>query len=149
MNPNSPHFLFDPTSPGWLKRKLRNGEYVSPADVARVIELNPGCERDPAIREHNIRCLNGDVRKPRGRRRLSAGRLARIYVAGVLVQEQIVEWRQGIGGDLPRKGRGQKSFSEAAYDKFGLALGLSGPALANALSSLKSNPLYGEGSAAD
>jgi hypothetical protein len=144
MTEDSVYYRFGPNSPGWIKRRLAKGQYVSGEDLARVERLHPGCLSDPVLREHNLRLLENKVKKPKGRPAQSLVRKAWICVAGQLVQEQIEEWRQGIGEDCPRKGRGELSLSEAAYEKFGRPLGLSGRALANAVSSLNSNALFGE-----
>lgn len=144
MDENSIWYLWDRNSPGWIKRKLAKGEYVGRADMARIGRLHPECMMDQVILEHNFRLHEGRVAKPSGRPATGPGRQATICVAGMLVKKQVAEWRQGIGDDLPNKGRNEKSLTEAAFDKFGLPLGLSGRALANAVSSLKSNPLFGE-----
>ena len=37
-----PWYLFHPDSPGYLERKLENGDHISRADLVRVFEANPG-----------------------------------------------------------------------------------------------------------
>jgi len=144
MNENSIWYLFDPNSPGWIRRRLETGEYVSGEDVARVARLHPDCMTDPVILGHSIRLHERKVKKPKGRKKETLGRRALICVAGMLAREQITEWKQETGDVCPRKGRSELSRSEAAYSRFGEPLGLSGRAFANAVSSLKRNPLFGE-----
>jgi hypothetical protein len=144
MTEDSVHYWFDPSSPGWIKRRLAKREYVSGEDIARVGRSHPECLSDPVIREHTLRALEGKVRPRKGRRKQSLGRMAKVWFAGQLAQEQIRLWKDGIGDDQPVKERGGKSRSEAAYEKFGLPLGLSWRGLQNEVSSLKSNPLFGE-----
>jgi len=144
MDTNTIYYLFDPHSPGWLKRRLKKAEHVSQADVARVARSSPECLADPLIREHAVCLLEGKVVRPKGRKPQTLGRRALIWVAGERVREQIAAWRAGIGEDVPLKVRGEPGLAAAAYSKFGRPLGLSGPALANAVSSLKSDPLFND-----
>lgn len=144
MDENSIWYQWDHNSPGWIKRKLAKGEYVGRADMARIGRLHPGCLSDPVILEHNFRLHEGRVAKDRGRPESSFGRQVMICFAGMLVKEQVAEWRQGVGDDVPKKGRSEKSRTEAAFEKFGWPLALSGRALANAVSAQKRHPLFGE-----
>jgi hypothetical protein len=71
-------------------------------------------------------------------------------VAGELAKEKMVAWREAWRDGVPNaptKGRGRPSLSELAYEEVAreMKFGMSGRALANALSRMKkTHPLFCE-----
>lgn len=148
MNKNSPYYLWDPTSIGWLERCFATGRHISTSDVRRVLAENPHLASDRSllnwIRESRAR----QPRRRAGRPKRDFLHQAKLVVAGWLAQDLIAEWReQRMRGDAdaPPKGRGLPSLSELAYEETARAFRLgSGPSLANAASALKEWPYFGD-----
>jgi len=150
MNTNSPYYHWHRSSPGWILRRHRNGEHITANDVARVLEAHPDAINDPVIRDYATRAARGELPKPAGRPARSIAHYAWLMVAHDRAQEKIASWRDARragASDAPRKGRGQPSLSELAYEEVAreMKFGMCGRALANALSRMKkTHPLFCE-----
>jgi hypothetical protein len=67
-----PWYLFHPDSPGYLERKLEDGETVSRADLVRVFEANPGHSWEGDLHALYSQLLNGTFKsKPGPKERFS------------------------------------------------------------------------------
>ena len=71
---------WEPTSPGWLLRKHREGEQISKAEVTRVIKANPDLEPDPVLFELMKGAISGSLKGKRGAKR-KPGKAAKEYAA--------------------------------------------------------------------
>ena len=139
MNPSSPWYLFDPTSPGWIIRRHKRGEYISAEDVARVVASYPDAVNDPLICGYIERAARGELRKPAGRPAKGIIHYLRLFLARDLVEEKVAAWREARrngSATAPPKGRGNPSLSELAYDEVAseMRFNISGRSLANAIS---------------
>jgi hypothetical protein len=148
MDPSSPHYLFDPSSPGWVLHRHAKGKHISSEDLDRVLSATPDCAAHPVIVDLIRRGLRGQLRKPAGRPALTLGRKALTFLAADLVRDRVLEWKRlresGLPG-APRRGLGNPGLTEAAFEEVARELKLgSGRSLANAVSALKLDPLFGE-----
>jgi len=138
----SPWHEYDPSSPGWLHRRHRNGEVILPADVERILSADRASFADPLTQDHVLRALRGELKPPRGRRPCGPTRDLRLGVAAELLAEETRAVRE------ERKARGitgggalVEPCVEAA-DRLGDALRLPrGRTLLNEISSWKSRYL--------
>jgi hypothetical protein len=148
VNKNSPYYLWDPTSIGWLERCFATGSHVSKQDVKRVLDANPDLASDSSVLAWIRATRAQQPRKPAGRPKRTFHQEANLVVAGWAAQDLIAEWReQRSRGDASRfpKGRGHPSLSELAYEKMARAFRLgSGGGLANAACALKDWPYFGD-----
>lgn len=129
-----PWHLFHPDSPGYLERRVAEGEPVSRADLARVFEANPGHKWDGALHSLYSQMLNGTFKgKPGPRERFSWAMWQCINAWVDLEAEDIRAHRAG----RPHK-RSDFSPMQQAYENTARRFGLgTGAALANSLSSRK------------
>lgn len=129
-------------SPGWLAWMESRGKQVSAEDVARIIEADPEHITDPILGDYILRGLRGELRRKPGRPAKGLGHLARILLAEDLVRERIAERK---AANEPRRKRGVPGLSETVHEEVARMMKLgSGRSLANAISSLKRNALFGE-----
>ena len=52
MNPNSPHYQFDPNSIGWLHRRHKAKDKILKEDIVRLLEANPENATDPVLQRY-------------------------------------------------------------------------------------------------
>lgn len=55
MSPDSPHYQFDPESLGWLHRKVKEEDYITPADLARIGQADRSAFTDPVYQQASPR----------------------------------------------------------------------------------------------
>lgn len=71
MDKNSPYYLFDRDSIGWLNYRHKNKQTVSnavtKADVIRLLEANPDHASDRLLQEYVLKALKGELKGKRGR----------------------------------------------------------------------------------
>lgn len=86
--------LFNPDHPGWLHHRVSRRQYISRSDVARIINANPGCEReDPLVRDLLVRAQADHLKRRRGR---PEAELKVMHMALFLADEWISERRVEI-----------------------------------------------------
>ena len=78
--PEGPYDLFDPSRPGWLYRRARNGDQILNADLVRVITANPDLVPDATVRDLVLRGLKGELTAKRGRKRQMSDRLREMLI---------------------------------------------------------------------
>ena len=127
-----PWYLFHPDSPGYLERKLENGDHISRAELVRVFEANPSHSWEGDLHAFYSQMLNGTFKgKPGPKERFSWSMWQCINAWVDLEAEDIRAERAGrarIGADL--------SPVQEAYERTARAFRLgTGAALANSLSS--------------
>lgn len=66
-DPNSPHFQFDPSSVGWLHRRVQQGDAITNEDLACILEANPELVQDAIFRKQVLLALRGELQGVRGR----------------------------------------------------------------------------------
>src|SRR5262245_52804894 len=59
---------FGPSSFAVLERRLARKEFISGPELAFALRANPGVMPPPAVRDYEIRLLEGTAKKPRGRK---------------------------------------------------------------------------------
>lgn len=57
MHPNSPDYQFAPESIGWLHRKVRKGEAITAANLARIRQADAAAFADPVFQEMTLLAL--------------------------------------------------------------------------------------------
>ena len=67
MNPNSPHYQFDPNNIGWLHRRQAAGEEIHKDDIIRLLEADPGNANDPLLQDFLLSALTGKLNGKQGR----------------------------------------------------------------------------------
>lgn len=138
MHPNSPFYLFDPSSIGWLHRRHEKGELILPEDVVRLAEADSRNFEDPVFQGYLLAALKGELRRRRGRRPHGAGFELRLRVATEWLSVRAAEIRaerkrDGYHSHRPDVDPGEEAANEIGNDLF-LPRGRS---LLNAISSLK------------
>lgn len=98
----SPFYLWDRNSPGWLHRRAQNGEQILNADLIRIVEANPELVPDGTLRDLVVRGLKGELKAQRGRKRTTARMLKEAYIASCY--EHRLAWLQARAAK--RKARG-------------------------------------------
>ena len=141
MNPESPFYWFDERSPGWLVTRERlQGLPVRPADVNRILDVNPEAATDPVMRRYLARLAAGDLRPRKGRPR--ARRLIRILAADILVDERAREiWAERKANST--RARDDLTPKQQAAEELARAWKSSGLSLLNAISAQrKKSPAF-------
>ena len=77
---DSPFYHWDRTSPGWLLRKVDEGEAISRAEVIRVVKANPDLELDPVLYKLMVSTISGSLNGKAGREQ-RPGTAARHFAA--------------------------------------------------------------------
>jgi hypothetical protein len=140
INPNSPHYLFDPSSLGWLHRRHGNKDEITAADLTRILKADPTTGSDPVMAYYIIEHLEGRLKAKRGRKSLSSARLGKIIIASVLVPMWTEEIKAERRGKDRLHLRSQKDPAVQAAEEVGRYLGIpGGRSLLNAISAQK-NP---------
>lgn len=94
MNPNSPHYQFDPNSIGWLHRRHARGEEIRKDDIIRLLETDPDNANDPLLQDFLLPALAGKLNGKRGRPPMSSGRMLRYQAAMSLYEERLAEFKR-------------------------------------------------------
>lgn len=139
MNPNSPHFQFDPNSIGWLHRRHATGEEIRKEDIIRLLEADPDNANDPLLQDFLLPALAGKLNGKRGRPPTSSERLLRYQAAMSFYEEGLAEFQRELkdGTRVREKYDLEPSvqFAQKVADEF--HLGCSGHAFLNTKSVMK------------
>lgn len=60
---------YDPSSIGWLHRRVDEGLEILNSDLVGILDANPRLVPDPVLREYVIRGLRSQLKAKRGRKR--------------------------------------------------------------------------------
>ena len=93
MNPNSPHYQFDPNSIGWLHRRHAAGEEIRKDDIIRLLAADPGNANDPLLQDLLLPALTGKLNGKRGRPPMSTERLLRYQAAMSYYEEGLPQFQ--------------------------------------------------------
>lgn len=141
MNPNSPHYLFDPESIGWLHRKHKKKEPIYKEDIIRLLTVDPSNAADTVLQQYLLPALTDRLNRPRGRPKHDPRYLVRLTMADILIEDRAkeiaVERRRARTGEKGRKEPRLQAAEEVA--RF-LNLSIGGRALLNAISAHKIRP---------
>lgn len=150
MHKSSPWYAWDPASPGFILRKHDSGKRLTWEDIERVLAAYPEAIENPIIADYAEKARRGKLPKAAGRRRSGPAHLVRLFFAREMVEEKMTNWREARrrgSPDAPRRGRGEKSLFELAYEEVAreMRFAMSGPSLMNAISRMrKSHPYFFE-----
>lgn len=77
---NSPDYLFDPSSVGWLHHRKRDKLEILNGDLVRILEADAELVPDPLLRDLLIEGLKGRLRAKPGRKKTPLGKLRELYI---------------------------------------------------------------------
>lgn len=80
IDKNSPYHEHDPSSPGWLHRRARDGAEILNSDLVRIINANPELIPDAVCRELVKKGLQNQLKARRGRKRSHSRDLKELYI---------------------------------------------------------------------
>ncbi len=139
MDPNSPHFQFDPNSIGWLHRRHAAGDEIRKEDIIRLLEADPDNANDPLLQDFLLPALSGKLNGKRGRPPMSTERLLRYQAAMSLYEERLAEFQRerkdGTQVREPYDVEPSVQVAQTVADEF--RLGCSGHAFLNTKSIMK------------
>lgn len=136
MSPDSPHYQFDPDSVGWLHRKVKNKDFVTLIDLARIGNADRSAFADLIYQEQVLLALEGRLPTRRGRPPEDPMMWWKTVMADVLVEDRAAEIRAERNGAHDRGSLEprQQAAEEIAH---GLRMNMSGETLINRISALK------------
>lgn len=139
MSPNSPFYLFDPESIGWLHRKVENGDFITGADLARIGNADPSTFADPVFQEQALLGLDNRLPVRRGCPPEHPIVWWKTLFAAFLIHDRAAEIRvarkaDGKGFERGSPGPRQQAAEEIAR---GFRMHMSGQALLNRISAQK------------
>lgn len=138
MDPNSPHYLFDPDSIGWLHRRDERGEEVGPADLRRLLQADAANGADPIMVQYLLAHLDGGLARKPGRRSLEPSRANKLMIAEFAIEERAEEIKAERKGIDRNQLRAELEPSVQAAEEIGEWLGLpKGRTLLNLISARK------------
>lgn len=105
MYPESPYYLFDPSSIGWLHRRHAAGEVIRKDDIIRLLEADPDNASDPLLQNYLVPALKGELNGKRGRPPRTFGRKLKLWLASHEYQERLAVYRAGRRGRSNRRNR--------------------------------------------
>ena len=139
MNPNSPHYQFDPNNIGWLHRRQAAGEEIHKDDIIRLLEADPGNANDPLLQDFLLSALTGKLNGKQGRPPMSTQRLLRYQAAISFYEEGLPKFQRELkDGTRVREKydlEPSKQFAQMVADEF--RLGCSGHAFLNTRTVMK------------
>lgn len=111
IHKNSPDYLFDPLSIGWLHRRAEQGLVVLNEEVSAIIAADPDLVPDPVLRDFIVRGLGGELKQKRGRKRTAVKELKELYA--VARYEVLLPRMQALARERKSKGlkKGSVDFS--------------------------------------
>jgi hypothetical protein len=136
MSPDSPHYQFDPDSLGWLHRKVKEEDYVTPADLARIGQADRSAFADPVYQEQVLLTLEGRLPTRLGRPPEDPMMWWKTVMADVLVEDRAAEIRAERNGSHDR-GSLEPRVQAAQEVALNLRMNMSAEALLNRISALK------------
>lgn len=136
MSPDSPHYQFDPESIGWLHRKVKKEDFVTPADLARIGNADRSAFADPVFQEQVLLVLEGRLPTRRGRPPEDSMMWWKTVMADVLIEERAAEIRAERNGAHDR-GSLEPRVQAAQEVALNLRMNMSAEALLNRISALK------------
>lgn len=153
MRTDTPWYLFDPTSPGWIIRKHNNKlagrkEFIYAEDVERILTAHPDAISEPIIAEYAGKARRGELRKPAGRRAKGNGFHVHLFLAREVVEDKMAAWKRArldASPEAPPKGKGEPGLFEKACEEVAreMRFPMAGRSLANAMSrSKETHPLF-------
>ena len=99
-----PFEMFSPIHIAWLRRRHKNQEDVTPADLDLIERSDPAAVRDPLFAEYRARAAAGLLRGRRGRKPATFGTYARLWFARKEIEDEVkairtrrragIEWLQ-------------------------------------------------------
>lgn len=139
IDPNSPHFQFDPSSVGWVHRRAKDGKQILNADLIRIIQANPDLVPDDTLRDHVLRALKKPLPAKRGKKRKSRQELKELYIVATyedLLPRLRERMKRERGGK--RKIRGTSGPAEWLCERIGKRFKMEPESVRNLISSRNS-----------
>lgn len=149
MSEDSPHFWFSPDSRGSLFRKVFHQEFISRAEINKVLEADAAAETDLRMMPILVAVCTGRlaIKKGRPSHTDSLAYKGRIFWATELVADRTLQIREERKGMSALERRGLQIPSEQAAEEIAREYNMpeSGRGLLKAIYSLKDDPLFGDG----
>ncbi|BBD98866.1 hypothetical protein SAMIE_1023670 [Sphingobium amiense] len=146
MAPNSPHYQFDPSSIGWLHRKValqrqgrESGVFVTAADLKRIAEADPSVFTDPVFQEQIRLALEDRLPTRTGRLPADPVLWFRTLMADILIEDLAEEIRaeRRAGGRKRLRGDWEPRVEAAEKISADLCMHMTGRSLLNRISAQK------------
>ncbi|MCW2363119.1 MULTISPECIES: hypothetical protein [Sphingobium] len=132
----SPWHQFDPESPGYLERKLKNGEHVRRAELITVYKANKGMAWDGLLHDMLGAVLDGTFKEKPGPK--EGYSLAMLHIFNAYVDLEADDIREDRLASGYKRKLGDLSVMEEAYENTARIFKVTnGRRLANLLSSHK------------
>ena len=136
MSLNSPAYLFDPDSIGWLHRKVGKGDFITAADLARIGDADRNAFADPVLQDQVLLALEGRLPTRRGRPPEHPRVGSKITMADVLIEDRVAQIRAERKASGTR-GEREPRIQAAEELARSLRLNMSAEALLNRISAQK------------
>ena len=135
-HPHSPHYQFDPSSPGWLRRKHEKSEPILAEEVIRIAEADPANFADSLVQHYMLRVAKRELMPRRGRKPGGVARAIKLTIADVMIEDRAAEIKDERRRNGRKHVRGDLEPCRQAAAEISALLGfnMTGPALLNAIS---------------